>query len=259
MKKITFTFLFSFIVFIFAGHGTMGAAPTTGGDFQNILKQLRQSRQSLKDIKTQEIKEIIEEGKSQNKDQRKVIRQKREETNRRLEENRKAVVLKLIDIQINWFTRLKERVQNTPNISADLKSQFLSEADAILLKFNDFKSNVQNVSERKAMTALIKEIRDFSKLKREAIKKIAEAIHASRISGMLIKVEKRAAVIKIRIQELKNQGKNVVGIETEFVGIENKINLARSAAERGVFQEANENLKNVYRGFRDLAAKSQGL
>lgn len=263
MKKFPFLFLPIFVALLFAGHAptsiALSTAQTTDDKFQNALSQLRQSRQNFKDAKAQEISGASEEGKAKNQTLRQAAKQKREEARKRREEKRKETLLKLVDIQIRWMSRTKERVQKMPNISADLKTQLFSEIDAAIQKLNDFNPRIQNASDQNAIKTLAKEIRDFFKLKHEIVKKIVDAIHASRATNSVSKAEERAAAVKARLQELKNQGKNTIEIETELADAEEKINNAREAVGRKTFREANEDLKDAYQKFRDIATKAKEL
>lgn len=259
MKKLAFLFLPVLVAFFFAGYASVAVAQTTDADFQNALSQLRQSRQNFKDAKAQEASGAAEEIKAKGQALRQVAQQKREEARKRMEEKRKEILLKLVDIQINWMNRIKERVQKMPNISADLKTQLSSEVDTIVQKLNDLKSRIQNASGQDAIKALAKEVRDFFKSKHEIVKKIVEAIHASRANNAIAKAEERLAAIKAKVQELKNQGKDTTEIETELEDAEKKIDEAQEAVGRKAFKEANEDLKGAYQKFRDIATKAKGL
>ena len=259
MKKLTFLFLPVLVALLFAGFASVALSQTTDANFQNALTQLRQSRQNFKDAKAQETSGAAEEGKAKSQALRQAAQQRREEARQRMEEKRKEILLKLVDIQIKWLNRVKERVQKMPNISADLKTQLASEVDTAVQELNGLKIRIQSASGRDAIKVLAKEVRDLFKLKREIVKKIVEAIHASRATNSVAKAEERAAAIRAKVQELKNQGKNTTEVETELADTEKKIDDAQEAVGRQAFKEANEDLKGAYQKFRGIATKAKGL
>lgn len=146
-----------------------------------------------------------------------------------------------------------------PNLTAELKNQLASEVDGTVQKLNELKTRLQNASGQEAVKALAKEVRDFFKSKHEVVKKIVEAIHASRATNAVTKAEERAAAIKAKIQELKSQGKNTSELESELSEAEEKIDEAREAIGRKEFREANEDLKGAYQKFRGVVEKVKGL
>ena len=259
MKKLVFLLLPVLVLLFLAGYASVGIAKTTDTDFQNALDQLRQSRQSFRDNKTQEANEAIEEGRAKVQAQREAAKQRREEARTRMEEKRKEVLAKLVDLQIKWMDRARERVLGMPNISAELKTQLSSEIDVAVAKLNDLKSRIQSASGPEAIKALAKEVRDLFKSKHEIVKKIVDAIHASRADNALAKAEERVAAIRMKVQELKGQGKNTAEVEAQLEDAEKKIDEAREAVGRKAFREANEDLKGAYQKFRDVAAKANGL
>lgn len=260
MKKLLLSFLPVIVIaLVLAGSPSAGIAQTADGDFQNALNQLRQSRQSFKDAKAQEKSDAAEEGKAKGQVQREAAQQKRTEAQTRMENKRKEVLLKLVDNQIKWMERAKTRVQKMPNITDELKNQLVSEADTAIQNLNAEKTKIQSTSGRDAIKALAKEVRDLFKLQHEIVKKIVDAIHASRANDAVAKAEDRAAAMKVKINELKDQGKNTTDMESDLKDAEKDIDDAQEAIGRKAFKEANEDLKGAYQKFRGIAQKAKGL
>lgn len=249
MKKLLLSFLPILIAFMLVGSPLVGVAQTTGGDFQNALIQLRAERQSFKDAKAEESNQI----------RREVAKQKQEEARQTMETKRKEVLLKLVDIQIKWMERTKERIQRMPNITNELKTQLVSAVDAAIQNLNTEKAKIEAASGRDAIKALAKEVRDLFKSKHELVKSIVDAIHASRANGAVAKAEERAAAMKAKINELKDQGKNTTEVESDIEDAEENIDAAQVAIGRKAFREANEDLKGAYQKFRNIAQKAKGL
>lgn len=228
-------------------------------DFQNALNQIRESRQTFKETKTQEANEVSQVGKAKNQAQREAAQQRREAARQKMEEKRKEVLLKLVDIQIQHLNRTKERVQKMPNITEELKTQLNTEIDTVIQKLNEQKAKIESATGREAIKAVAKEIKDFFKSYQEIVKKIVEAILASRVHNAAAKAEERLATVKAKIQELKNQGKDTIELETEIEKAEKDIDDAQGAIGRKAFREVNEGLKGAYQKFRNIAQKAKRL
>ncbi len=259
MKKLLLLLVPVVISVMFAGIPSVGVAQTTDTDLQNALTQLRQSRQDFKDSKAQEVNAASEEGGAKGQAARQAAQQKRAEAQKRMEEKRKEVLLGLVDIQIKWMNRTKERVQKMPNITNDLKTQLSTEVDASIQKLNDEKAKIQSASGQGAIKSLAKEVRDLFKSKKEIVKKIVDAILTSCANNVIAKAEDRAAAIKAKVEELKSAGKDTSELETDLDSAEKKIDDAQARVGRGAFKEANEDLKGAYQEFRGIADKAKGL
>lgn len=259
MKKLLLLSLPVLIVFVLIGMPSVSFSQVTDTDFQNALNQLRQSRQGFKDAKAEEKNEASQEGKAKGQAQREAAQQKREAAQQKMEEKRKEVLLHLIDIQVKHWNRTKERVDRMPNITDELKAQLATEIDAVIQQLDGKKAEVQSVEGRETIKALAKEIRDFFKSKREVVKQIVDAIHASRMNNATAKAEERAAAIKAKVKELKDEGKDTTEIEKELDDAEEDIDDAEDAIGRQAFREANEDLQGAYQKFRNIAQKAKGL
>ena len=236
-----------------------GLAQTTDEDFQNAVSQLRESRQGFKDARAQEINEASQEGRAKGQAQREAAQQRRATAQEKMEEKRKETLLRLVDIQVKHLERTKERVQRMPNITDNLKAQLVTEIDSNIQKVNEQKAKVQSASGREAIKALAKEIRGFFKSYRVNVRSIVDAVLASRANIAAAKAEERAAAIKAKVQELKQQGKDTTEIEVELEDAEKDIDDAEDAIGRKSFKEANEDLKGAYQKFRNIAQKAKGL
>lgn len=265
MKKLSlliFPMLVAFLLFglsprIFAVVDNTPA--TTDESFQQSLDQVHQSRQEFKEARAREANEAAQIGKAKSQALRDAARQRQDEARMKMEEKRKETLLRLIELQIKHLTRTKERVQRMPNITEELKTQIANDLDAAIQKLVDMKPRVQSAAGREAIRTLAKEIRDLFKAHREIVKKIVDAIHASRLNNALAKAEERLAAIKAKIQELKNEGKETTEVEEELEDTQSSVDDAREAVGRKAFREANDDLKGAYQKFRGIAKKAKGL
>jgi len=273
MKKILLSFFPVLVAVVLTGSPSVGIAQATpeaiplsrdaagqaDGDFSNALNQLRQSRQDFKSEKTKEANETAEVGKAKSQVQREAAELKREQARTRMEDKRKEVLLKLVDIQIKWMNRTKERVQRMPNITDELKAQLVVEVDKAIQNLNGEKAKIEAASGRDSIKALAKEIRQLFKSNHEVVKEIVDAIHASRANYAIAKAEERSAAIEEKIKELKNKGKSTDEVESELKDAQEDIDGAQDATGRKAFKEASEDLKGAYQKFRSIAGKAKGL
>lgn len=259
MKKILLSILPLIIVSLLAGYAQFGFAQTNDVNLDDDLNKIRASRQEFKDAKAQEAGGAAEASKANSLAQRETAQRKRDAAKQKMEEKRKEVLLKLIDIQIRHLEKTKARVQKMPNVTDELKTQLAIEIDANIKKLNDEKVKVQAATGKEAIKALAKEIRDLFKSYKDVVKKIVDAIHASRAGSAAAKAEERLAAIKAKVQELKAQGKDATELETELDEAEQDIDDAQAAIGRKAFREGNEDLKGAYQKFRDIAKKAKGL
>lgn len=259
MKKLLLSFLPVIVALVLVGSPSVGIAQTTDGDFQNALTQLRAERQAFKDAKAEEKNKAAEERQATAQAKREAAQQKRAEAQQKMETQKKAVLLKLVDIQIKWMERTKERVQRMPNITDELKTQLAGEVDAAIQNLNAEKAKIEAASGQDAIKALAKEVRDLFKSKHELVKKIVDAIHASRANDAVATAEERTAAMKAKVNELKEQGKDTTEVESDLEDAEGDVNAAQAAIGRKAFREANDDLKGAYQKFREIAQKAKGL
>jgi len=261
MKKLLLPFFPALIALVLVGLPVTSVAngDEGGDDFDNALHQLRDSRQAFKDAKAEEASEASQARRETAQARKAAAEQRREDAGKKMEEKRKETLLRLVDIQVKHWEKIAVRVEGMPNITDDLKAQLAAEVDAAIAELNVKRTSVEGAEGREAIKTLAKEIRDSFRSKRDVVKNIVEAIHASRGNSAAAKAEDRAAGIKAKIQELKGQGKNTTEIENELEEAEEDIDDAQEAIGRKAFREANEDLKGAYQKFRDIAQKAKNL
>lgn len=259
MKKIiTAAFFFTLFVGII-GIASVSIAQTDGADLQNSINQLRQERKSFKDEKAKEASERQQAAKEKSQAKRKEAEVRRADAEMKMEENRKIVLLRLIEVQIKHLDKTNNRVQKMPNISSELKIQLKAEIESAKTVIGAKRVEVADATGKDAIKKLAKEIKDLFKTKREIVKKIVDAIHASRADKAVEVASERSAAIKKNIQELSDAGENTEQIESDLLDADNNIAGARKEIEKKNFNDANESLKNAYEKFKDIAKKMKGL
>lgn len=259
MKKLFLFFLPVLVLFALAGLPSQSTAQTSDQDFGSAVEQFRQSRQTLRDARAQEASEASEVGKAKVQAQRDLAEQRREEARLRMEEKRKEVLSRLLDIQIKHLNRTNERVQRMPNISDDLKVRLAAEINTDIARLQDYATEVGSATGREEIKTLARQIKDFFRSYRETVQMIVDAIHTSRANGAVATAGDRAAAMKAKIQALKNEGQDTSELEEEIDDIQGDLDNVQEQIGRKAFREANEDLKGVYQKFRDIAQKAKGL
>lgn len=259
MKKIILSILSLAIIAVLAGSSSAGIAQTADTDFENSISQLRQERKAFNDAKKQEEIEKQQIAKEKAQSKRQQAEQRRVEAENKKEEKRKAVLLRLIDIQIKHFNKTNDRVQKMPNITDDLKAQLEGEINGAIGILKGKKTEIESSAGKEKIKELAKETNELFKTHREIVKKIVEAIHSSRADKAVSMAEDRAAAIKIKVKELKDKGQDASELENDLEDAEKEISDAKDNIGIKAFKEANEDLKGAYQKFREIAEKAKKI
>jgi hypothetical protein len=93
--------------------------------------------------------------------------------------NNNDVIIRLLENEIKWFNNLKNRVQNMPNISSDLKTQLISDIDKYIQTLQNKENDIKNSTSQISKKVFVKDFKELLKLKEEIVRKIVNAIHAT--------------------------------------------------------------------------------
>ena len=258
MKKTTQISVSIAIVLIMGILPSVSRAQTAGDDLKETITELRDERQKFKDAKAKEMSERKQSLEEKTQLKRQQLETRRAEAEKRREEHRKTVLLRLIDVQIKHLENTKARVGKMPNIDASLKTQLEAEIDKEVQKLNEEKAKVQNAGTPAELKALAEEIKGLFKSYRETVKKIVDAIHSSRLTNAIGKAEDRLSAIKAKLDELKNQGKDISGLQGNLDNAGEKISEARSNVTQDI-AKAMQALKDAYKKFRDIADGAKNI
>lgn len=232
------------------------AAENAANSVQSDLTQLRKDRDDFKNNRELEDSETAKIPKEKIAAKRKAIEAKREALKAKKEEKRKAVLIRLLDIQIKQLKNTRDRVANMPNIKAELKTELNTAIDAAVAALTAKKAEVAAATTGEQLKKIAKEIKDFIKAKRDIVKKIVEAIMASKADKTITAAEGRLAEIKTKIAELKAAGKDVSELERLLSVAETKISAAKAKAGKEELKEAVNDLKEAYRNMKNLLEKA---
>lgn len=215
------------------------------GDFQTRLQEMRQARQQFVEARKQAAEERVAA--------------KRGEIRQRMDQHRKIVLLRLIDVAIAHFERTGDRVDRMPNIDQSLKDQLNSEIDSAIATLTALKGQVEAATTPEELKSLAVQVRDQFKSFKDIVKRIVEAAFASRVNAAIAKTEERAATVDARIQELKAEGKDTAELESLLTTANGHIAAAKDKVTAGELRQAVSELKAAYQNFREIAQKSKEL
>lgn len=231
-------------------------AQNAASSVEASLVQLRKDREDFKSSKLLEEAKIAEIAKEKIAAKRKLIEAKREELRITKEEKRKAVLIRLLDIQIKQLKNTKERVAKMPNIKEDLKTSLNTKIDSAIAELNAEKTKVQNATASDDLKKLAKEIKDLFKSKREIVKAIVDAILASVADKNITTAENRLAELTAKIAELKAAGQDTTALDNLLTIAEGKIAATKTKAGRKELKEAVNDLKEAYKNMKSITGKT---
>lgn len=227
------------------------------GSVGDLLVQLRKDKTDFKNNKTLEETERASFLKEKIAAKRKAAEAKAEEARKTKEEKRKAVLTRLLDIQIKQLGNVKERVAKMTNIKADLKTQLNASIDAAVVALTAKKAEVTAATTPEQLKKLAKEIKDLFKTKRDIVKQIVNAILSSKANNAITAAEGRLADITAKISALKAAGQDTTALEALLAVAQEKIAVAKTKVGREDLKDAINDLKEAYKKMKSLIEKTE--
>lgn len=214
-------------------------------DVKARLEELRRQREELKmKLETERTSKERSE-KATTTQQRDDAKKKAKEARQKAEEVRKRILLNLIDLQIKHFKKTGERVARMPNVTEALKAELAKSIQTAVADFEALKAKVQAAATRDQLKDLAVEIRDKFKSHRDLVKKTVDAIHASRLSQLIDKVDARLKEVEQKVAEAKAAGKDVAAAETKLTEAKTKLTEAKNLVSQNKLEQALELVKEV--------------
>lgn len=224
----------------------------TASSIEDFLVQLRKDKEDFKNNKLKEEVENDNSLKEKTAAKRKATAAKAEEARKAKEEKRKAVLTRLLDIQIKQLGNIKERVSKMPNITADLKIKLNTASDAAVAILAAKKTEVTAATTPEELKKIARDIKDLFKAKREIVKQIVDAILASKAEKTIDAAEGRLADITEKIAELKAAGQDVTELEALLAIAQAKIAAANTKAGKKDLKGAINDLKQAYNKMKSI-------
>lgn len=227
---------------------------TTNG-IESSLVQLRKDTEDFKANKQLEQSETANAAKEKTSAKRKAAQDRADAARKIKDEKRKAVLIRLLDIQIKQLGNTKERVAKMPNIKSDLKIQLNTSIDAAVAALTAKKAEVSAATTSGALKKLAQDIKDLFKTKRDIVKQIVDAILASKTDNAITAAEGRLADLKVKIAELKAAGQDTSALDSLLAIAESKIAAANTKAGKEDLKGAINDLKEAYNNMKKALAK----
>lgn len=172
----------------------------------------------------------------------------------------KRVLTRLVEVTVKHTERTKDRLSNMKFLDETLKTQALTELDAVIAKYNGYKTKITAATTIEELKTLAQEIKDYRKNTEEGtVKKIVALNLISKTENHILKkVEERITKVEGKIGELKAAGKDVTGLEnhlalakTAFQNIKTRIAEAKNTALTIKTQEDFKKFHDLVKGIND--------
>lgn len=225
---------------------------------ESSLVQLRKDKEDfLKNKETERI-EAQNAVKEKIASRRKAIQAKIDAAKSAKEAKRKAVLTRLLDIQIKQLKNTKDRVAKMKSIKEELKTQLNTSIDSAVVALEAKKSEVVAATTADQLKQLAKDIKDLLKAKRDIVKKIVDAILASKTNSAVDAAEALLAKMSSRIANLKAAGQNTAELEKLLAAAQSKVASANTKSGKEDFKGAIKDLKDAYNNLKRAIEKAEG-
>jgi len=233
-------------------------AGATIDDVSSLLVQMHKDQKDFNDKKKEEETALAQLAKEKLVSRKKTIEAVRIAAQKTKDEKRKAVLTRLLDIQIKQFMNAKERVAKMPNISADLETQLNASIDTAVADLTAKKAEVAATTTPEQLKALAQEIKDLLKTKRDIVKQTVAAILASKADATISTAEGRLGEIKTKIAALKAAGQDTTALDNLLAAAQAKIVTAKTKAGKEDLKNAISDLKEAYKNMKSIVEKTNG-
>lgn len=227
-------------------------AAVSDSDWQSRLEDLRQKHQEFKDARLEATREIQETNQTR-------LEQLRQEMLDQQERHRKDVLIRLIDIQIAFFERMRERVNRRPNIDESYKTTLNETINEVIAGLQQLKVEVEAATDEDTLKQLAQAVKETFQNYHQTVKEIVAAIHASRIANAIDTATDRSTALDARLDELAADGKDVTALTAPLDQAKIHVDQATALVAGGSLREALAELKEAYALFRQVAKGAKEL
>lgn len=252
-KKITLTLVAALLLIPL---GVSLAAAPTDKEFNTKAEEMRTAHDAFKESRSQaDTPEVANANANTNTSHGKTKDQILEDR----ATHRKTTLQKIVGIQIAYFSRVQERINNMPNISDDEKTNLTSQVTTALAGLETQQTGIDGTSDDDLLTTKAKDLRTAFMGYRESVKAIVSSIHASRVAGAEDTTGDRASAIETELDALAADGKDVTALQTELATAQTLIDDATTLREAGDYKGAVSKLKEAYAVFRSVSQAAKKL
>lgn len=179
------------------------------------------------------------------------LRQMNDERVRALVQERAKLFLEnMIEARILHLKALRKRVEVAKKIREEDRNRILSQIDAQIKWFEDKKNEVSQIKNQEDIKKIAQEMKSYLNQNRAFMKKIIGQILVARSNWVVEKFEETSKNLSQKINDLKNQGKDVSGLETKLNDFNNKIEEAKNKLQQAQSSfdkiETNQDAKSVF-------------
>lgn len=163
-------------------------------------------------------------------------------------EKAKQFLLKAIDRAIARIQKIIDRVDNSPVITAERKTELVSQLQGQIDVLNGVKAQIQAAQNGEQLRAAVKDGRAKFSSMRQIVKKVVDAILASHLDKVIDKLTSAAGKLSGQIDELEGAGVNTTRFEADLTRAKELLDQAR-----------NKNTSGNYRESRRLAEQARAI
>lgn len=249
MKKLYF---FSIIAIALLGVGVRfaqahGEVASVSDEVQTAIESMRQAKQRFL------------EARQNAADNSNVTSDRRQEALANRTDRRKDALLRILDVHQKHLEKTKDRVDGMPNITDEQKTEAKSAIDEALASVEALKAQVEAAADDEALRAVASAVRDQLKDYHTTVKRVVQAIHASRLTAFIDRALSRASALADELSSLQLVGKDVTALQEQLGQAQDLIAEAQSQSEGGELRTAIQSLKDAYALLRQVAQGVQAL
>lgn len=246
-KKITLSLIAALLLIPL---GVALAAAPTDKEFNTKAQEMRTAHNAFKESRSQAATpEVANANANANTSQGKTKAQILEDR----ATHRKTTLQKVVDIQIAYFNRVQERINNMPNISEAEKTKLTSQVATSIAGLETSKAGIDATSNEDLLITKSKDLRTAFMGYHELVKAIVDSIHASKVADAEDTTGDRASAIEAELDTLAADGKDVTSLKTELATTQTYIDDAKTLREAGDYKGAVSKLKEAYAVFRSVS------
>lgn len=166
----------------------------------------------------------------------------------------KQLLTKAIDRAIARIQKLIDRVNNSPVITQERKTELVSQLNAQIDTLNALKVQIEAAQNGEQLRAAVQNGRGTFASVRENIKKVVAAILASHIDKVIDKLASAAGKLSGQIDELEASGVNVSRFEAQLAQANQLLEQAKTQNDAGNYRQARQSVQ----GARAILSKLHG-
>ena len=171
----------------------------------------------------------------------------------------KSAATKAIERAIAKYGKVKTRVQNMPNISAEKKAEVAAKIDAEITKLQSAKARVAAATTVEQVKSVMVEVKAQIKSSINAVKEVVAAIHATHLQNMVDKLNDILTKLTAKVTDLKNDGKDVTAMEELEKKAKQYLDDAKADISGKEYKSAKNNLLEARKALVELAQKIKAM